>query len=283
MKSFSQEYRNPRLYTTPLIYLMLLLLAGYAQAASLQTSPSFGSDAAGLNGAIRTTDNYLGALQANDLNKAYDLLSTSSKLMVAREQWLQQTRPNGGTRPANSLPVAALPYGATKCKTTDVKIAGDRAQVEFEATYTLPLEVFLLKEGEEWRIDLPATDRETIAAISNALLADLTRPVNGNKVAACASIWQAHNILAPFVISHRVNSVQLEADRASVKVIETAVVRGILHLRRNGALWEINNAPSAVAPLPALAKTAAATAPPVEQKKPAPAEQPLPGPRHWNE
>jgi hypothetical protein len=263
----------------PLLFITgIMLLTGlqaFAEVPPLSPAPAaLGGSEPGVNGVVALVDNYLHALTRQDWDKAYELLSSESKQAVTKAQWI------AGGKNAPAIPASAvnlimdlLPPGAEECQITDLTIAGTQAKISFRATYTFPFEIALVWEKNQWKVHLPSTDRTCIYSLARSISQTVT-----DKSASSASPG-APILLAPYVVSHRVDKVDLEIDKAAVKVAETAVVSVSLELRRQGPYWEIVTGALSTSASPAPSssdKPGAATEPP----KPGNVKW-LPGPRHW--
>jgi len=257
------DERNLRLLT-----LSLLLGAGIASAEVPPVSPTkAGEDSAGgVARIVAVAEGYLGALQERDWGRAYDYLSTPSKQLLPKQEWINSAQRKAAPPNPGSI-LGSLPPGADRCQVGEMTLSGSEARVALEATYSLPLEIFLAKEGEDWKIDLAASDRQMVSAMATAFSADVTAKSAGASIPP-----EARALLSPFIKSHRVEQVEMEAEKAKVKVVETAVVAGVLGLRRWGPFWEIVSAP-----VPPGAKKPAA--PPKKQEQEG--REWLPAPRHW--
>ena len=256
----------------------IMLLTGLPACAEVPPlSPAqamLDGSAPGVNGVVAQVDNYLHALSRQEWGKAYELLSSESKLTVTKAQWIAGGK-NAPAIPASAINLVMdlLPLGAEECQITDLTITGTQAKISFRATYTFPLEIALVWEKNQWKVNLPSTDRTCIYSLARSISQTVTDK------SASSDLPGAPILLAPFVTSHRVDKVDLEVDKATVKVAETAVVAVALELRRQGPYWEIVtgalSTPASPAPASAV-KPGATTAPP----KPGNVKW-LPGPRHW--
>jgi len=252
--------------------LCLLLSASTRASAELPTlspqQPPEVSPTGGVAQVVAAVDGYLSALRKGEWPRAHELLSSASKQGLSREQWARAAEGRPSAR-ADSLPAWPLP-GAERCRITDLASSGSEVRFVLEGVYLLPLQVCLLKEAGGWKIDLAAMDRETISLIAGSLGSQIAE-----KSPALPLSLNARRLLAPFITSHRVEEVELEAEKARVKVVETAVVTAAVKLQRQGPFWEIVSTfspPTGSVPL-AGAKEETRK----KQEKP----EVLPGPHHW--
>jgi hypothetical protein len=243
----------------------------------------------GLKAVVGVAENYLKALSAGDWGTAYDNLSSLVKNSASKEAWSSAAQEANGNAPASGseAALARLLPGATTCRVSDIAIEGPQGKAMLEATYDLPLTISLVKEGLVWKVDLLPADRELVAAAANQFAEQIKSASSSNKI----SLADRQRLLFPYITSRQVDQVELEANRAKVKFLQTATVLALLKLQRQGPFWApvipappaaVALAPTASAPAVAAAPAAPATpAPAAEEAKPAP--EPLPGPHHWRE
>lgn len=250
-----------------LVLLPLFSARSWAGAAAPAPATTTSAGALGLAKIIAVVDGYLGAAQQHDWPRAYEFLSSASKQTMTKEAWVR----SGGLLPATSAPEAAgwaLLPGAESCKVNGISVAGCEGRAALEATYLLPSQLLLVKEGEEWKVDLPATDRVALSLAAATFSDALTRS------AASSPLPDDYRILLqPFITAHRIDQVEVEGDRAKAKITETALVSAVLKLQRAGPCWVIAQ-PAAPAP-------AAAPAVPQPAQQPQQPQQWLPAPRNW--
>jgi hypothetical protein len=273
-----------------IISLFLLWAISAGAEVPLVTPAAPPAPEVGLKAVVAVAENYLKALSAGDWGGAYDNLSSLVKNSVIKEAWNSAAQEANGNAPApgSEGALARLLPGAATCRVSDIAVEGTQGKAMLEATYDLPMTISLVKEGLVWKVDLLPADREIVTEAANQFAEKIKSAAPLNKISAA----ERQRLLFPYITSRQVDQVELEANRAKVKFLQTATVLALLKLQRQGPFWAavpaLPVAPaSAVAPAPT--EPAPAATAPAAPETPAPAEAPntapapLPGPRHWRE
>ncbi|NIM05584.1 MAG: hypothetical protein GTO55_05305 [Armatimonadetes bacterium] len=249
------------------ILLLTLFFTGVSAFAAVPPiSPT--DSAGGVAQVVGLVEGYLDALRQGDWARAYELLSWPSKQLISKEEWIKSAQSEAGPAPSDASALEALLPGADSCRVTEIIVNGGKAEAVLEATYSLPSQIRLAKEGGGWRIHLAATDREAVYSIAKSFSETLKKGASEPSFSL-----SARRLLVPFVKSHRLEEVELQAQNARVKVVETAVVVSTLELQRQGPFWKIVSAP------PPAEEEPSAAAPKKEEEKEE--RDWLPAPRHW--
>jgi len=257
-------------YLRSLVAVSVLLAAGrtgFGEVPPISPSAPGEAAGAGLPQVVAVVDGYLTALRTEEWARAYELLSSASKKGVSREEWVRAAEGETARWKPKEAAVAWRPLlpGADRCQMRALTFAESEARGVVEATYSLPAQVCLAKEDAGWKIDLAATDREVVRGMVNSLLSGL-----GPKPSDYLLSPQARVLLAPYVVSHRIDQVEIEGEKARVITVETAIVKATVRFVRRGPFWEMQLGEPLVA------------GPPIAEKREAGKEpEALPGPRHW--
>ena len=197
----------------------------------------------------RVVTNYLESLRNGEYDKAYNLFSRSDRDRITKDQWVEScTHRVGGQDmniPDEMLPVLLLTMGDSVVGETTFK--GEEAITTVEIKANLPLKLFLVKQGDEWLIDLQRSDQAQVSGMLAKLLEGAKRQGAGlfgagmmggiGMVGLMGEVMLNSGMLQRFVKSYDVRSATIEGERAEVEVVQAAVLKKNAYFRRAGGYW----------------------------------------------
>jgi len=199
---------------------------------------------------------YAGALIENDRTASWQLLSQESRSKMDALAWEGAFRSRPSPRsPSGTIILRALATADTPPTIAGVLVQSDEALIHVSATVQITQKLVLVKEGEEWAVDLTASDEvnSRIAADTflEAIRAESDTPAPPRRArTATTSLPMLRAILAPRVERYRILDAEIENERATVTLASDIPVNVVLRAVRSGPGWPVYLPRTVVSPDP---------------------------------
>jgi hypothetical protein len=189
---------------------------------------------------------YCNALLASDLTTSWQLLSWRSRSEMSAVEWEEsfRTQPRTRTPPASSL-LQRLTGGETPAEVGELLLTPKEALAQVSGVVRITQEIVLVKEGDRWLVDLPASDELNVRAAAERFLEAVREDMKGASEArrggrAGASMPTLQIMLAPEARDYYVLEADIQGDRAHVTLACDLPVSAVVRAVRLGPGWVVD-------------------------------------------
>jgi prepilin-type processing-associated H-X9-DG protein len=223
---------------------IVTLIAACALAASLGLSVALGAAApeAAATDAGEAAVAYSNALALGNVDRAWNLLSATSKQGLTKEQYQAAFgAPRATPKPPASTVLRAIAAGSESPTVGGVMVRGENSYVHVKGDVQVTQTVVLVKEPGGWRVDLGPTDEANSRdAAELALAAEREQgpaPARGQR--PDVSLPMLRIMLRSEAKNYKVLKTEVSGDQATVSVGADVPVSVVFQEVRSGAGWTV--------------------------------------------
>lgn len=237
----------------------LTLIAACALALSFGLSVALGAAGAPASGAAATDAGeaavaYSNALALGNVDRAWNLLSTTSKQGLTKEQFQAAFEaPRAAPKPPASQVLRAISSSPEPPTVSGVMMRGENAYVQVKSDVEVTQVVALVKEPGGWRVDLRPTDEANSREAAKQLMVEMredTPSASARGQRQDVGLSTLRRVLAPEAKNYKVLKADVTGDKATVLVGAGVPVSVVLQEVRSGAGWTVRT----VAPVDILSE-----------------------------
>jgi prepilin-type processing-associated H-X9-DG protein len=220
---------------------IVTLIAACALAVSLGLSVALAASDTAATEAGEAAVAYSNALALGNVDRAWNLLSETSKQGLTKAQYQAAFEGASATpKPPASTVLRAIAGGPESPTVGGVMVRGENSYVHVKGDVQITQTVMLVKESGGWRVDLGPTDEANsrdAAELALAAVRDETPTARGQR--PDVSLSMLRTMLRPEAKNYKVLKAEVAGDKATVSVGADVPVSVVLQEVRSGAGWTV--------------------------------------------